>query len=358
MTRAPSRREARARSRRAFLTTVAALLAGCGPSAPPRPAATIPPVPPPPLRIAALTDLLPLADLRWALLVKPREIAAVPWLIPPIARVASEENLARFTASVGFDLRQIPEAVVATYASPDGGHPQAPGDGIGGTLYVVRHNGNPVEIERLFRARLVGGEHRSVDRPDMVRVSGKSGSTPVTLLLAGRDVAAFQVGGSASRGPARIASLYALDKLKRSPTILSADPLKALDVRLGDAPVRAFALGPFEGELARGARGLLAGATAIGGAVRPSAREGLLLVVAVTGDFAGSGPAASRELATAWDDLARGSFGHLLGLDEPIEKPLATHAADAVAIALEIDPGKLAKGLASATSARIEEIMR
>jgi hypothetical protein len=60
----------------------------------------------------------------------------------------------------------------------------------------------------------------------------------------------------------------------------------------------------------------------------------------------------------AWDDLARGSFGHLLGLDEPTEKPLPTFAADAVALAVELDPGKLARGIASATSARIEEIMR
>jgi hypothetical protein len=282
------------------------------------------------------------------MLIEPREIAAVPWLIPPIGRVASEENLGRFAARVGFDLRQLPAAAVASYAD-EGGE---------ATIYVVRHNGDPALIERLFRARLVGGEHRVVDLPDLVRISGKIGATPTTLLLAGHDVAAFQLGGSAARGPARVASLYALDKLKRSPTLLAEEPLKALDVRLGPAPLRAFALGPFEGELSRGARGLLAGATAIGGTVRPSAREGLLVVVAVAGDFAGSGPAASHELAAAWEDLAGGSFGHLLGLDEPIEKPLATHAADAVAIAVELDPGRLAKGVASATSARVEEIMR
>ncbi len=249
---------------------------------------------------------------------------------------------------MGFDLRQIPEAAVASYA----------GEGGDATLYVVRHNGDPRAIERLFRARLVSAEHRAVERPDLVRVSGKIGSTHATMLIAGRDVVAFQIGGSASRGPARVASLYALDKLKRSPTLLAEEPIKALDARLGDAPVRAFAIGPFEGELARGARGLLAGATAIGGTVRPSAREGLLVVVAVAGDFGKSGDAASRELVAAWEDMARGSLGHLLGLDEPIEKPLATHGSDAVAIALEIDPGRLAKGLASATSERIEEIMR
>jgi hypothetical protein len=47
-----------------------------------------------------------------------------------------------------------------------------------------------------------------------------------------------------------------------------------------------------------------------------------------------------------------------LGLDEPIEKPLPTFADEAVAIAVQLDPGKLAKGIASATSARIDEIMR
>jgi hypothetical protein len=96
----------------------------------------------------------------------------------------------------------------------------------------------------------------------------------------------------------------------------------------------------------------------VGATLRPSAREAVLVVIAVAGDFAKSGPAASLELARAWDELGRGSFGHLLGLDEPIQPPLATHAPDAVAIAIEIDPTKLSKGLASATSARIDEIMR
>jgi hypothetical protein len=335
--------------RRALLAAAASALAGCG-SAPP---AVQPPAPPaprelPPLRIPELTGLLPMAQLRWAILARPREIAAVPWLIPPIARIAPEENLIRFAAHLGFDLRQIPEAAVATYA----------GDGGESTFYLVRHNGDPVAIERLFRARLTGGEHRAAERPDVVRLSGKIGTTTATLVVLGADVAGFQFGGSPSRGPARIASLYALDRLKKSPTLLSEEPLRALAARLGSAPFRAFALGPFEGELARGARGLLAGATAIGGTVRPSAREGLLAVIAVAGDFTRSGEAASHELSTAWEELARGSFGHMLGLDEPIERPLATHGADAVAVVVEIDPNKLAKGIAATTSARLEEIMR
>jgi hypothetical protein len=337
--------------RRGFLGVALSALAGACGGAPPAP---LPPAAaeaaPPPLQIPDLSRILPLAHLRWVIFAKPRDIAAIPWLIPPIAVVAPEENLSRFGAAAGFDLRQVAEAAVASYA----------GEGEGGDamLYAVRHNGDPVTVERLFRARLTTGEHRALDRPDLVRLGGKIGRTPATLAILGRDVAAFQFGGSAARGPARIAALYAADKLKKSPTVLSEDPVRALDLRLGPAPFRAFAVGPFEGELARGARGLLAGATAIGGTIRPSAREGLLVVVAVAGDFSRSGEPASRELATAWGELATGSFGRLMGLDQPVEPPLATHADDAVAVAVEIDPGRLAKGIAAATSARIEEIMR
>jgi hypothetical protein len=335
--------------RRGFLGVALGMLAaGCASVAPAAAPVLPAEAPPPPLRVPDLARILPLAGLRWVILARPREIAAIPWLIPPIGVVAPEENLGRFAAAVGFDLRQVQETAVAAYAEEGGD----------AMLYAVRHNGDPVVVERLFRARLTTGEHRALDRPDLVRLSGKIGRAPATLAILGRDVAAFQFGGSPARGPARVAALYATDKLKRSPTVLSEDPLRALDVRLGPAPFRAFAVGPFEGELARGARGLLAGATAIGGTIRPSAREGLLLVIAVAGDFSRSAEPASRELTTAWGELAAGSFGRLMGLDQPVEPPLATHADDAVAVAVELDPGRLAKGIAAATSARIEEIMR
>lgn len=333
--------------RRGFLAVAAAALAGC--AAPPPPAVPAPKADEPtPLHVAELTSLLPLAHLRWLILARPRDIAAVPWLIPGIARIAPEASLVRFQAHTGFDLRQIPEAAVATYA--DGGGES--------TLYLLRHNGDRVAIERLFRARLTGSESRVVERPDVIRVSGKIGTTTATLVVLGSDVVGFQFGGSVARGPARLAALYALGVLKKSPTAMTDEGLQALATRLGAAPLRAFAVGPFEGELARGARGLLAGATAIGATVRPSAREGLLAVIAVAGDFRKSGEAAERELTAAWTELAGGSFGHLLGLDVPVEKPLATHAPDAVAVAVEVDPNRLATGIAAATSARIEEIMR
>src|SRR4051812_42908185 len=83
-------------TRRAFLAGAASVLAACRvapPSPPPPPA----PAAPPPLRIPEITGLLPVADLRWIVQTRPREIAEVPWLIPAVARVAPEENLTRFT---------------------------------------------------------------------------------------------------------------------------------------------------------------------------------------------------------------------------------------------------------------------
>ncbi|WP_437317895.1 hypothetical protein [Sorangium sp. So ce385] len=320
-------------------------LPSCGRA--PRPHAR--PGPPlPPLGTADLTRLLPQAGLRWLILVRPREIATVPWLIPSIALVAPEENLARHARATGVDLRQVREAAIASYAGASGE----------ARFYVARHSGDPRTIERLFRRRLTGKERRALDRPDVVRVMGDIGTAPHALVLLGEDVVGVQDGGSPQRGPARVASLYALGRLKRSPTALSEGPLAALAARFGPAPARAFALGPFDGELARGARGLLAAATAVGAAARPSAREGIALAIAVAGDFSTSGAAASEELLAAWEELAHGSFGHLLGLDAPVEPPLATHAEDAVAVAVELDPRALARGLAAATGERVEEMLR
>jgi len=336
-------------SRRGFFVALfAAMAAGCGGAAP-EPAPLRHEERLPPLRnTERLTDLLPLAGLQWIIVARPREIASIPWLIPSIAKVVPEQNLDRFAAVTGIDLRQIPEAAMASYR----------GEGGESTIYLVRHRGDPRVIERAFRQRLTSEVRRVVERPDLIRISGKIGGHTSSMVIIGPDIIGVQHGGSARRGPARIAGLYATDKLRRSPTALAEEPLRSLSARFGEAPVRAMSLGPFEGELARGARGLLAGATAIGAAARPSAREGVALVIAVAGDFSTSGEPASRELGNAWRELAEGSFGHLLGLNQPVEPPLLTHSPSAVALAVELDPKKLAAGLAAATSDRINEIMR
>ncbi|MDI1428152.1 hypothetical protein [Polyangium sorediatum] len=334
--------------RRAFLAATLAALAsaaaGCGAPAP----VTKPATPEPPLAVPSLDGLLPLAGLRWVVLVHPHEITSIPWLVPFVGAVISEARFDRFAKGTAVDLRRTPEAVVASYTTNEGD----------ATVELLRHTSDPRAVERAFRDRLSTDTTRAVDRHDLVRVSGKIGRGAHAFAAIGSDVVCFQQAGSIPRGPCRIAALFARGALSRATRAFADPSLRALAERLGPAPARAFALGPFEGELARGARGLLAAATAIGAAARPSAREGILLSIAVAGDFSRTGEAASEELAASWKDLAQGSFGHLLGLDAPVTAPLPTHAPDAVAIAVELDPKKLAKGLADATSNEIDQIMR
>lgn len=353
-------------TRRALLAglvgSVASAALGCGARVEPK---AKPPEPegPPPLEVPSLLGLLPLAGLRWLVLAKPRAIASTPWLIPPIGVVVPEARFDAFAKANGLDLRQVLDVAVASYddVSPEAPPPEpgASGAKAAATLYLARHATDGLAIERLFRARLTGSEQRVVTRPDVVRVSGTAGTRGLALGVLGHEVVAFQEGGHLTRGPVRIAELYALGKLKRAPTALAKDPLKAMEARFGPSPLaKAFALGPFEGELARGARGLLAGAVALGAAVRPTAREHLGLAIAVAGDFSATGPKAAEELLAAWRDLAEGSFGRLLGLDRPVEKPLATHASEAVSVAVELDAQRLAEGLATATGERLEALFR
>jgi len=337
--------------RRAFLTAAlatlgSALVAGCGATPPSIPKSE--PAPEPPLDVPSLEALLPLAGLRWLVLVRPREIQSIPWLAPHVEAVLPGARFERFASATALDVRSSPEAIIASYRA----------DEDDALVEIVRHAGDPRAVERAFRSRLSADVSRSVDRHDVIRIAGRVGRARHAFAVIGPDVACFQQAGSEKRGPCRIATLFARGSLARASRAFSDPSLADLATRLGPAPIRAFALGPFEGELARGARGLLAASTALGAAARPSAREGILLSIAVSGDFSRTGEAASHELEVSWQELAQGSFGHLLGLDVPVSPPLATHAPDAVAITVELDPKKLAKGLADATSSEIEAIMQ
>ena len=337
-------------------------IGGCGPG--PGPVAPAGP-PLPPLRTAPLSDLVPAAGLRWVLLASPRDLLGVPW-IPPLVDVAvSGARFDRFTKSTGIDLRAIPEAVVTSNTSPAAASPPAvappaaaPPSADEVTFYLVRHGSDAALVERSFRARLTSGEKRSVDRPDLVRVSGKIGGATHTAVFLGPEVAGFQDGGSTSRGPARIAALYAEGKLQKAVPALAGEPLRSLAARLGKAELLAFAPGPFEGDVARGLRGLLGAATAVGAALRPTLRQSFQVTIAVAGDFSTSAAPAPQELRAAWNELAASFLGHLLGLDAPVAPALVMPAPDVLLLSVELSGRLLAEGLAKATASRVEDIFR
>ena len=332
--------------RRVFLTAAASLLSGCG--GPSTTQVSPPKAPSKPLVLSSLEALLPLAGLRWLVLARPREIAALEWLQPAIAMVLDKERLDRFAAVVGFDLRTVPDAVWASYR----------GDPEDISVELIRHTSDPLVIERSFRDRLSADVVRSVDDANIVRASGRIGQSLHAMASMGPQVVCFQQEGSAERGPCRVATLLALGRLKRTKPVFADEAIVALAKRIGPAPVRAFAPGPFDGELARGARGLLAAATAVGMSASPTERESVLVQIAVAGDFSRSGDLAAEQLVASWNDLASRPLGRLMGLDAPLAPPMRAYASDAVTLVAELDPRKLAKGLADATSNQIREIMR
>ena len=85
------------------------------------PPATVQPPPLPPLHTEKLAELVTAAGLSWIVTIKPRTIAQIPWLIPEIARFASEARLDAFGQEVGLDLRQVPEAIIARFDETLGG---------------------------------------------------------------------------------------------------------------------------------------------------------------------------------------------------------------------------------------------
>lgn len=330
---------------KALLAALGASTVGC--SSTPEGRRPAPPPPPPPLRIARLSDLLPAAGSNWVVVVRPAELMALPWLRRPLSRILRDERLDLLAATTGVDLRRATELALASY-----GQQQA-------VLYLVRHHRGRLAIERLFRQRLTGAEQRAVDADArVVRVSGRIGRLERVFVGLGDEVAGFQYGGDPERGPARVAALYATGQVRKSATIAADPTLGPAWQMLGDAPARGLLPGPFDEATGRGARGLLAAATALGATATPTAEEALALTFVIVGDFT-SDAARARELAlAAWSDLAASDLGHLLGLHEPRVAPAADVDERRIRLVTVLDPAALFAGLAAATTDDIRQIMR
>jgi hypothetical protein len=321
-----------------------AALSGCS-STP----AALPPKPPlAPLSTDRLETLATSAGLSWVVRARPRKIAELPFLIPAIGRIVPEKNFDAFKLRTGLDPRQVPEVLLLRY-----------GDALlAAEAQIVRHNVDPAELERRFFERLTADAQRAEDRPDLVRVSGIIGKSEHAFARIGRDVVVYQQRGESARGPARIASLCALGKLAKSKRLLDGGPLESLLGRFGDAPLVAAALGPFDDEWKKAARGLLEIATGVGAAARPTARENIGFAFAILADLGKSSGQASELLRAAWDDVAMSTMGHLLGLDRPIEAPIVAADESVVTLAVEVEPGRLAEGLRALAENDLDAIMR
>ncbi len=329
-------------TRRALLAllSASAVLSACGGGV--APAASVPP--PEPLALGSAVDLVPAAGLVWLVDARLRELFASEALIPAIALVLPAARLDAFARRHGgIDLRSASELALA-------GYPDA-------TLAVARAVLDPARVEAAFAARAVAVEGRAVEG-SVVRTWGTVGSARQQLAILGREALALEQGRF---GPLRAAEYFAQGRLKRARPALQAEPLLRTAALLGDAPLRAFAPGPFPGATGRGLGGLLAAATAVGAAATPVDRDPggvLALRFVVTGAWGADAPAAAERLRAAFEVLASDSLGRLLGVDRPVEALRASGDAEVLRLEVSVDALALGKGLRDATSASVEEVMR
>jgi hypothetical protein len=331
--------------RRSALAALAALAAAACAS-PPAADPAVGRVRPPPLRLDPLTDLVAAAGLVWLIDMKPRDMLAAPALAEPLRAAAPDDHFEAFAIRLGgIDLRQADELVLAA--------------GAGTTFGIARLPVDPPLVEAAFARRAVSVEGRAQEQ-GVIRLWGTVGQARQQIAIFGDRAAGMEVGAF---GPLRTASYFAQGRLRRAAPALAADPLALAATRLGPAPVRAFAPGPFEGSWAGGLGGLLGATTALAAAVRPAALtrpEGapaLALQLLLMGAWGGDAPAAAERLESAFRLLGEDPLGRLTGLDRPVDGPRARGDAEALVLDVALDPGRLAGGVGALAGASLAQTL-
>lgn len=325
---------------RAIALALAAALWSCGPKPPTGPA-TPPPVP---IHLEAACDLAQSAGVEWIVEARPRAIAQLPDLIPALALVVPEARFNAFaSAHGGIDVRAIQDLCVAKYK--------------GTLLSIARAPLDPARIEKAFADRVTrpGGRHVDVPNPPVVRVWGEVNGEAQQVAIFGRELVALEQGRA---GPIRVAEAFALGKLHRaSPALRAASLARAVEL-VGDAPMRAFAPGPFEGEMAQGLGGLMRASTAIAASAQFAGAPAKIAVrLVLTGGWGKDAPAAVSLLAAAVHVVSESPLGRLLGLDHPVVSPQVTATEDALIVEATLDGLALARGIHDALDAEIGDIM-
>ncbi|HEX8790642.1 MAG TPA: hypothetical protein VF765_06795 [Polyangiaceae bacterium] len=304
------------------------------------------------LRIEPLTDLVPAAGLSWLLDLRPVALMMTDASRQAMAEVVAEDRFAAFASRHGsIDPRAAKELVVASY-------PEA-------TLTMAEVELDPTKVETAFAARALSVDGRALEGDgDVVRTWGSvaGGSEPAReqIAIVGREALILERG---HLGPLRAALAFAEGKLHRALPALHAEPLKRAAELLGDAPARAFAPGPFEGEWAAGLGGLLRASTAAAVSAWPlgSASSGtasLSFRVVLLGAWGADATAAADRLRAAFDVLANDPLGKLMGVDHPVRDAHVVGGADALMLEVGLDALGLARGLHAATAGTVAEIMR
>lgn len=313
-----------------------ALLLGCGHASTPVAPTKAQPAP---LHFGPLTDYVPAAGLRWMLLGNPRSIAQNPVFRDSLGLLLPPERLDAFAEGSGVDLRQVENGLIAGFDL--------------GTLYLVQPpRGASSHVVALFRERIVSGEHHQFPHPELERVYGIIGTTPELLLRANDHFIAV-----ATHDPTlgRVVEAFARSRLKSSPPALRGAALSTLSSPPADAVATFYAPGPFAGEWARGARGLLANALSARISLVPVPPDRVRFSVELAGDFP---PSGADDLAQAFRDLGTSPLGKLLGLDQEDTPPSVHERAQRLVLDADLKVAPIARGLRAAVVSDVWEIMQ
>lgn len=312
-----------------------------------------------PIELPPLVALVPAAGLDSLVDARPRELLAHPELIPLVTQVIPESQLRAFAnRHAGVDPLKLEELTVATYAKS--------------TLYLASGDFDGARVEQAFHERTLAVTGRFIDDRGsgplsrITRFEGDAEGDHVAMATFGRRAVAIESHAVPNRvGPLRVSELFALHKLQRSHPALETSPLDAASAALGDAPVRIFFPGPFEGESAKGLAGLLRAATAVAIAIRfddgsdpNDQRTKLDVTIDLLGAWGDDAPSAGQRFAAAVESIARSDLGRLCGLHEPIRGPILKTSPTVLSLFAVIDAAKLASGARAATGSQIDEIMK
>ena len=301
----------------------------------------------PPLRLDPIVDLVPAGGLLWLVEARPSELLADPVLGPTLTAIAPGAEFEAFARRHGgVDLRQADQLAVADTTR-----------GVRAMLGLALVPFDPGRVEAAFTARARNVDGRAVER-GVTRFWGTVGDEREQVALFGRRAVGIERGGL---GPLQASVYFAEGRLRRALPALRTEPLASAAARLGDAPLRGFAPGPFEGAWARGAGGLLRATTAVAARLRatnPTQSGGTLsLRFVLTGAWGADAPAAAQRLEDSFHVLAEDPLGRLTGLDRPVDGPRVIGDPEALSLDVALDPVRMCQGMRAATDASLAEIM-
>lgn len=206
---------------------LASVLTACASSPPP--AEPVAPTEPPKLSARLdLAEYLPAPGLRWLVSLKPQELSANTQLQSDWESVFSGDRLQEFRAGTGFDASQVKELWIAGYAL--------------GTLYLFDAAQVGEQAEAAFRARALTTAEVPTRKDDLVHVTGMMNQTPHSLIHLQGHLVAIAEGDITLT---KIVAARAEERLSKFPSALQTRFLKPFAQFEGDAPLRAFLIGPF-----------------------------------------------------------------------------------------------------------------